>query len=264
MSVTDIGSVYAAPPGTNIPITGLAPIGGVFRNASAFPPAFSPPQFAELLGTPHGDGYSITCTDSDPQPWPDYTSLKAVLTKTPVDDPYFGGAYEGKTDVWDGYFMLPSSGNAGLPSSAYWQPGTLWEYHTNFSSGMTFGLDSHWYPGRYNLRATYPRYDASGQAIYDYYVLPPDLQFDHWYHFTWTIKWSYTNTGAVSLKFDGVYPKGLDLPGTPDYNLVNVPTMLTHLGQQEGAWVQFGWYGARLYGTPSNQVQFSGMTLSRT
>lgn len=266
VSVTDIGAVW--PPTTTpgvVSITGLAPIGGVFRNAGAFPADYSPPQFAELTSSPFGPGYDITCTDSDTQPWPDFVSLKAVLTKTPCDAAYFGGPFEGKHDIWDGYFQLPSSGNAGLPPASYWQPGTFWEFHGDTTSGHTFGLDTHWYPGQYTLRSTFAKFDTSGNAVYDFYIMPPAFQFNHWYHFTWDIVWASTATGSISLKIDGVYPKGLDLPGSPDYNLTNVITMYVRPGGiKESAALQFGWYGARLYGTASNQIQFAGMTLSRT
>jgi hypothetical protein len=168
------------------------------------------------ISTPSGPGFQVVCTDALNQAaW--NVNNKAVLAMRRV-----GVGVTGATEdyTWDMY--LPTQ---TVSVDQY----TLFEFHTDASSGHNIGL---------NLDGTYrmTRQSAAGQVYVRNYTGGPAILYNVWQPMRIKVKWSLGSDGLLQMWING----------TQVMNYTG-PTQFAGDGRP---YINFGWYGWR----PSNET----------
>jgi chitodextrinase len=178
--------------------------------------------------TPLGAGLKFVATDQMPAPWDSNT--KVALAVMPYES-----AFLGNTEDWSGSIMFPSAGNPnGFPQ--YWHAGTLFEFHTETTSGNHLAVD--------NTTYSTPRFRFqvnTGPNTFKSYWSQTSVAYDRWYSFRLRIKWS---SGS-----DGFLQGWIGNEQVVDYAGPTIPS-------GEHPKLQFGYYSHNAY---RNEVWFANV-----
>lgn len=184
------------------------------------------------VSTIHGPGFKFVVTPASVASWD--ASLKDHLCMHPSTNPL------GFTERWEWYHYLPSQ---TLPNE--WRSGTIWEFHTNVSSGHNLALDHDYGTYRFVVQ------NGAGQT-YEFLRGPgyPNITYNAWTKVVFEIKWSNTTTGYVKWFINDLVNPALSRTNVRTYWDSGAP------------YLQFGWYSYGP-GTGANEITFADIHWSR-
>ncbi|MBA2706603.1 MAG: heparin lyase I family protein [Gemmatimonadaceae bacterium] len=149
-------------------------------------PGLSGPSILEV-STPHGPGFRFISTPEQ--------LVESGGKLTQIHD-HLWTKGNGFTDEFSFKFNLPAAGNPNGFARNFTAWNILWEHHNpGVEVPLSIGIDTTNSPYRNNLFF---------EIFNNYFIMPSELVYDHWYDLRYIVKWTTASNGFAKCWIDGL------------------------------------------------------------